>query len=144
MANTLFGAYKQELIGDAAGPGHGSIDWELATTIKETYIDHADDIPVPGTDQDIADILAAARVHTATVTGRTSVLSGTTLTQDATDTTHTAVAGDVFESIVLWHDTATEATSMLLVFFDTGTGLPATPNGGNIITQYNASGIFTF
>jgi hypothetical protein len=145
MANSLFLAYKQEQIGDAAGPGHGAIDWELATTIKATLHDSADTTVNVNTHQDIADILAAGRVATVALTGRTSVASANTLTMDASDATFTAVTGDQAEQVIIWHDTATEATSLLIVFFDTFTsGMPVTPNGGNIDLVFNASGIFTW
>jgi hypothetical protein len=40
-------------------------------------------------------------------------------------------------------DTGTAATSPLVAYIDTGvTGLPVTPNGGNITVTWNASGIF--
>ena len=36
------------------------------------------------------------------------------------------------EALVLWVDTGTPATSFLIAYFDTVTGLPVTPNGGDI------------
>jgi hypothetical protein len=40
-------------------------------------------------------------------------------------------------------DIRTESTSALICFLDTGvTGLPVTPNGGDITITWNASGIF--
>lgn len=145
MANSLFLAYKQEQLGDAAGPGHGAIDWELATTINATLHDSADTVVDVNTHQDIADILAAGRVATVALTGRTTVASGNTLTIDAADATFTAVTGDQSEQVIIWNSTGTEATSLLIVFFDTFTsGMPVTPNGGNIDLVFNASGIFTW
>jgi len=145
MANSLFLAYKQEQIGDAAGPGHGAIDWELATTINATLHDSADTVVDVNTHQDIADILAAGRVATVALTGRTTVASGNTLTIDAADATFTSVTGDQAEQVIIWNSTGTESTSLLIVFFDTFTsGMPVTPNGGNIDLVFNASGIFTW
>jgi hypothetical protein len=44
---------------------------------------------------------------------------------------------------VIYVDTGTAATSPLVAYIDTGvTGLPVTPNGGNITVTWNASGIF--
>lgn len=144
MANSLFLAYKQESLGDAAGPGHGPVDLE-ADTIKATLIDSADDTIDVNTDQDIADILAAARVATGTLASKTVVASSNTLTFDAADLTLSAVTGDQAEQLILWKDTTVETTSLLVVFFDTFTsGMPVTPNGGDIVLQWNASGIFTW
>jgi hypothetical protein len=37
-----------------------------------------------------------------------------------------------------------ESTSPLALLFDTfGSGMPVTPNGGDIVVQWNVSGIFT-
>ncbi|HEY9660146.1 MAG TPA: hypothetical protein V6C65_16940 [Allocoleopsis sp.] len=145
MANSLFLAYKQEQIGDAAGPGHGAVDWELATTIKATLHDSADTTVNVNTHQDIADILAAGRVATVALTSRTVVASSNTLTIDAADATFATVTGDQAEQIIIWNDSGVESTSLLIVFFDTFTsGMPVTPNGGNIDLVFNASGIFTW
>jgi hypothetical protein len=45
--------------------------------------------------------------------------------------------------LIIYRHTGTEATSHLIAFFDTGvTGLPVTPNGGNITVAWSGSGIF--
>jgi hypothetical protein len=56
---------------------------------------------------------------------------------DADDITLTAVTGDQFESIVVYRDTGTESTSDLIAFFDTATGLPFTPSGGDITISWD-------
>lgn len=63
---------------------------------------------------------------------------------DGADVTFTAVAaGNSLEAIVIFIDTGSAATSRLVAFIDTGvTGLPVTPNGGDISITWNASGIF--
>lgn len=53
-----------------------------------------------------------------------------------------AVSGTTVESLVFFKDTGTPATSNLICWFDTGTGLPLTPNGGDVNVTFNASGIF--
>jgi hypothetical protein len=58
--------------------------------------------------------------------------------------TFTAVSGASVESVNVFKDTGTPGTSNLIAYFDTGTGLPVTPNGGDITVTWNASGIFTF
>lgn len=144
MANSLYLAYKQELLGDAAGSGHGVVNWETAT-IKQILADSADYTANVNTNQDLVDVPAAARVSTATLAGKTVTVASNTATIDATDATHTAVTGDQSEVLVIYKDSGTEATSLLIVFFDTFTsGMPVTPNGGDILVQYNASGIFTW
>ncbi len=62
---------------------------------------------------------------------------------DAADITYTAVSGASAEAIVIYIDTGSSATSRLVAFIDTGqTGLPVTPNGGDINVTWSGSGIF--
>jgi hypothetical protein len=78
-------------------------------------------------------------VGTAQIIGSKTYTNGTF---DGGDVTVPAVTGPTVEAIVVYIDTGTAATSRLVAYFDTGvTGLPATPNGGDISTSWNASGI---
>lgn len=61
---------------------------------------------------------------------------------DADDVTYSAVTDNTVEAIIVYKDTGSAATSPLIAYFDSGTGLPITPNGGNITLTFNASGIF--
>lgn len=62
---------------------------------------------------------------------------------DGADVTFTAVLGDVCEAVIIYIDTGSAATSRVVAFFDENvTGLPVTPNGGDITITWNASGIF--
>jgi len=63
---------------------------------------------------------------------------------DGDDCTFTAVSGTVIGAIVLYRKNAGANTTWRLVLYeDTSvTGLPVTPNGGNIVITWNASGIF--
>ena len=63
---------------------------------------------------------------------------------DAADTTFTTVSGASAEALVIFIKNAGANTTWRLVaYIDTGvTGLPVTPNGGNIGVVWNASGIF--
>ena len=63
---------------------------------------------------------------------------------DGNDVTFPAVTGATVEAIVLYRKNAGANTTWpLIAYIDTGvTGLPVTPNGGNILANWNASGIF--
>jgi hypothetical protein len=62
---------------------------------------------------------------------------------DGADVTFTAVTGSSVEALIIYVDTGVAATSPLVAYIDTSvTGLPVTPNGGNIAITWNASGIF--
>ena len=51
--------------------------------------------------------------------------------------TFTSVSGPSIEAIVIYKDTGSEATSPLIAYIDTATGLPITPNGGDIIVTWD-------
>jgi len=128
MANALFAKGREQFLG-------ADIDWD-ADNIKLVCVDHADDTPVPATDDFLDDIASAARVATS---GNFANKTKTDGVADADDVTLTSVTGDPFESIVLYDDTpATDATKELIAFIDTATGLPLTPNGGNITVQWDS------
>lgn len=65
-------------------------------------------------------------------------------TFDAADITFTAVTGSTAEAIVIFKDTGNAATDNLIAYIDSASsGLPVTPNGGDINVVWNASGIFS-
>ena len=47
------------------------------------------------------------------------------------------MSGATINAIVIYKDTGTEATSPLIAYIDTATGLPITPNGGDIIVTWD-------
>lgn len=62
---------------------------------------------------------------------------------DAADITFTAVSGATVEAIVIFLDTGTASADKLVAYIDSASsGLPVTPNGGDIVVSWNASGIF--
>ena len=55
----------------------------------------------------------------------------------AANSTFSAVSGAQVTSIVIYKDTGTAGTSPLIAYIDTATGLPITPNGGDIIVAWD-------
>ena len=49
----------------------------------------------------------------------------------------TAVSGTSIEAIIIYKEGASDAASPLLAFIDTATGLPITPNTGDIIVNWD-------
>ena len=47
------------------------------------------------------------------------------------------MTGDPSEALVIYKDTGTESTSPLIMYIDTATGLPVTPNGGDITVTWD-------
>lgn len=127
MANVLFDKGREAFLG-------GDLDWD-ANTIKLIFVDHADDTPVVATDDNLDDILAGARVATS---GAFATKTKTNGIADADDVTIATVTGDPFESIVIYKDSGTESTSTLIAYIDVATGLPCTPNGGNITVAWDS------
>lgn len=133
MANVLY---------DTGRNAHltGGVNW-LTDTIKAVLVDLADYTPSLSTHAFLSDIPAIARVATtAAFTGKTAVAG----VADAADPTFVGATGDQSEAIVIYKDTGNAATSQLLVFLDTATGLPVTPNTGdiNVIFDNGASRIY--
>jgi hypothetical protein len=129
--------YKQSLL---AGDANADLDNNTATdgpfvalvdTGTYTYSaghDFYNDLSgIVGTDQ---------RITTPTVT---------TGTLDGDNVTFTAVSGATVEALVIYRKNAGANTTWRLVaYIDTSvTGLPVTPNGGDISISWNASGILT-
>lgn len=131
MANALYDKGREGFLG-------GDIDWD-ANDIRIILIDEADDTIDLAADDFLDDRAAAARVATSAALGSKTKTNGTA---DAADVTWSSVSGDVSESIDGYKHTGTESTSNLIFNIDTATGLPVTPNGGDITVQWHASGIF--
>ena len=132
MANAIYPKYKEIILGAATNANllTGTVRAALVDTGTYTYsAAHEFQTSLTGV------------VGTAQIIGATkSVTNGLF---DGADVTYTAVTGNSAEAIVIYIDTGTPGTSRLVAFIDTGvTGLPVTPNGGDISITWNASGIF--
>ena len=84
-------------------------------------------------DNAVDDIPAGARVATSGNLASKTLLQGIF---DAADITLTSVTGDVFEAIVIYHDSGVESTSTLIALIVVATGLPLTPNGGDVTVAW--------
>jgi hypothetical protein len=123
MANALYDVGRQNFL-------EADIDW-LANDIKVVSYDESDDPVDLVNDDALDDILAAAREFTSgNLASKTSSLG----VADAADLTpaFTSASGDIFDSITLYYDSGVASTSLLICNIDTATGLPLTPDGGNI------------
>lgn len=126
MANDIYAKGREGFLTAA-------VDW-ATHTIKLVLGDAADYTVNLATHDFLDDIPSAARVATSgAFTGKTS----TDGIADADDVTLVAVSGDQSEFIVIYRDTGIESTSRLLIYIDTATGLPVTPNGGNITVSWD-------
>ena len=134
MANALYNTFKEGILGNTA------FDLD-SDTISATLIDSADYTFSADHDEysgGSTDVPTAAKVAASGALGTPTVANGVF---DTDNFTWSTVTGDVSEAIILWDDTL--ANDRLIAFYDTGiTGMPVTPNGGNINVTVNASGWF--
>jgi hypothetical protein len=131
MANRLYKKGKEAF-------ATAAINW-TSDNIKAVLVDSGAYTPNTTTDQFLSDITGSARIATS---GNLASKTATLGVCDAADVTFTAVTGVQSEYVVIYKDTGTAGTSALIALFDTATGLPVTPNGGDITVVWNASGIF--
>lgn len=136
MANAIYPKWKEALLQNSAdsdldGTGTTGVYVALVDTGTYTYSSshefYSSLSGIVGTDQEIG----ATKSYTNGVF-------------DGADVTFTAVSGATVEALVLYRKNAgANTTWRLIAYIDTGvTGLPVTPNGGNISIAWNASGIF--
>lgn len=133
MANAIYPKYKEALIsgGSNVNLSSGTVKVALVDTGTYTY----------SSAHDFYDDVSAAVVGTPQTIGSKSVTSGTF---DGADVTFSAVSGSSVEALVIYVDSGSAATSPLVAYIDTSvTGLPVTPNGGDISIVWSGSGIFT-
>ena len=77
----------------------------------------------------LADVPLTMRVATSgTLASRTTTLG----VLDAADVTFTAVTGNRVQALAVYKSSGTAASSPLIAYFDQASGLPVTPDGGNI------------
>lgn len=131
MANAIYPLYKQALLDASANVdiNDGTVKTVLIDTGVYSY--------------------NAAHEFYSSVSGQVGTpqtINNTTVTNglfDGDNVTFPLVSGNTAEAILIYIDTGTASTSRLVAWLDTSvTGLPVTPNGGDITITWNASGIF--
>lgn len=109
----------------------GDLDWD-AHNIKVLLVDTADYTVNLATHDFHDDVPGAAIVATS---GNFANKTTTAGVADADDITLTSVTGDSCEALVIYRDTGVSGTSPLIAYID---GFSVTPNGGNIIIQWDS------
>ena len=133
MANLLYPKAKEDFLSGNLNLSSNVISVSLVDTDIYTYnAAHEDRLDVPNT----------AVIATQNLASKT-IASGVF---DADDTTFTNVTGANCEALILFHNDAQggQATSRLIAYIDSATGLPILPNGGDITVRFSsgASKIF--
>ena len=125
MADYLYGLGREKFL-------KGSISWN-SDTIKCLLVDSADYTPTQNTDEFHSNVTGAGIVATSGAFANKTTTLGVA---DADDIVLSSVSGDQSEYIIIYKDTGTSSTSPLIAKIDSYTGLPVTPNGGNITIQW--------
>jgi hypothetical protein len=131
MSNQLYPKAKEDFLGGSLNLTSNTIIIALIDTDVYTFnTSHTSRADVPNT----------AVVSTDTLAGKT-ITNGVF---DADDANFSTVSGANCEALILFHNTGSQATSRLIAYIDTATGLPILPNGGDITVRFSsgASKIF--
>lgn len=93
-------------------------------------------------DEFLSDIPAGARFATSSNFATKTDASPVGGVADADDIVFASVgpSGATIEAMVIYKDTGTDATSSLIAYIDTATGLSVTANGGPITVQFDSGG----
>ena len=124
MSNALYDAGRNAFL-------TGAINW--TSDIIKVVGCTSSYSPNLSTDTHLSDIPSGDRVATATLSSATASAG----IADASDVTFSSVTGSAIAKLVVYKDTGTESTSTLIALIDTATGLPVTPNGGDIQVQWD-------
>ena len=125
MANRLYDLGRESFL-------KGEISWS-SDNIKAALVDSASYTPNTATDQ----FLSSVSGITATSGNLTSPTTADGVA-GAANVTYPSVTGNQSEYIVIYQDTGVAGTSRLIALVDTATGLPVTPNGGDITVEWDA------
>lgn len=135
MANRFYNSFKNNLLDIGAA---GAIDFNT-DTIKVALIDEGTYTysAAHAFLSSISGVIGTAQIITTPTVG--VVAPGVF---DADNVVFTAVSGASIEAVLLYRDTGVAGTSPLIGLIDqVASGLPVTPNGGDITITWNASGI---
>jgi hypothetical protein len=131
MANAIYPLYKQALLDGSANTDINDLTVKVALVDTGVYTYSAA--------HEFLTSLTGG-VGTAQTIAATTVANGLF---DGDNVTYSGVTGNSVEALVIYIDTGTAGTSRLVAYIDSGvTGLPVTPNGGDITVTWSVSGIF--
>lgn len=124
MASYLYGLGREAFLDGGIAWSSANIKAVLATS---SYT------PVQNTDQYHAIIGGGNIIATSGNFASKTVTLGVA---DAADITYSSVSGSACPYIIIYKDSGSSATSPLIAKIDDYTGLPVTPNGGNITVSW--------
>jgi len=126
MANILYDKARERYL-------LGQFNW-MTDTVKTLLVSTQNYTVNAATHEFLSDISGSARIAGPVALTAKATAGGAA---DAADPTFTNVSGGAIGAVILYVDNGTEATSPLIAYLDTATGLPITPNGGDIIITWD-------
>jgi hypothetical protein len=131
MANALYNKAREKFL-------TGNLNW-LTAPVKVLMVDTAT-YTFSGTHEFLSSISAASRITEPVLLIDKTATDGAA---DAKDATFAAVAGPTIEALVIYAevlgagDLPDDTASVLIAYIDSATGLPITPNGGDVIVTWD-------
>lgn len=129
MSNQLYDKARELFLTEGIHWTSDTIDcWLLSTTgytVNISTHNFFDDVPNTSNARRAGPVTLASK----TTTGGAA---------DADDVTFSAVSGIAVQIIALVANMGSDATSPLIAYIDMATGLPITPNGGDIIVTWDS------
>lgn len=124
MANTLYDKARE---GFAQGLFNWNVDDVQVVLLSAAYV------------FDAAHIYRADLGGVAIIAGPVAIVNRTSVggAVDGDNVTFTTVTGSQITAIAIYVNTGNPNTSPLLAYINVATGLPITPNGGNIILTWD-------
>ena len=128
------------LNGMLGNPTHSAIDFD-ADNIDASLLDQTDSGAITAGTVDYDEVNGATVVATTNVS--VSSISGGIVTLTGA-ITFTSVTGDAADYLTVWKNSGSAATSPLAITWDSAsTGLPVTPNGGDINVTWASNQLVT-
>lgn len=137
MADAFYVEYRNTILG---APTHSAIDLN-SDNLRCALRDEGANALDLTNEIDLADVVSG---HVAESSNLASTTVGVVAAGvfDHANVTFSAVSGASCESIDYFKETGTDSTSPMICNIDSATGLPVTPNGGDITWTPSASGVF--
>jgi len=126
MANLLYPKGKEAILSGEITWGGGGDTFKVALVDTGVYTYSA----AHDYHDDLSGVIATSDALTA--------LTNTSGQCDAANVNFTSVSGESIEALVIFKETGVSSTSRLIAYIDTGTGLPFSPNSGEVDITWGA------
>ena len=138
MATIVHNEWLDSMLGS---PTHSAIDLDT-DDIDASLLDATDAGTILDSFVDYAEVNAAVVVATGDMPAFSSITDGVVTLVGAL--TFPSVSGDIADYLTVFKNSGTPATSPLIITWDSASsGLPVTPNGGDIIATWGSNVLVT-